>query len=179
MEVVVKELYKPARKKFPCRRIILKGIYDLWQTDLAEFIPYAKNNKGYKYILFVIDCFSKFLWTEPIKNKAAHEVARAMSNILKRAHQNPKNLQSDMGKEYYNEKFKHLMKTNGINHYSTFSTIKASIAERVIRTIKSEIYKMFALRGRYVWWDKLNEITESYNNKNHSTIKLKPKEVTK
>jgi hypothetical protein len=178
MDQVVRELFKPARKNFPRRRTIVKGLFDLWQTDLAEFIPYAKSNKGNKYILFVIDCFSKYLWTEPVKNKTGPEITKAMRNIFKRAPKVPKNLQSDMGKEYYNASFKKLMEGHGINHYSSFSTIKASMAERVIRTIKTEIYKAFSLRGRYVWIDKLKEVTDAYNNKIHRTIKMKPKDVT-
>lgn len=178
MEQVVNELFKPARKKFPRRRTIIKGIHDLWQTDLAEFIPYAKTNRGYKYILIVINCFSKYLWTAPLKNKTGVEIVNAMTKIL-RSSTPPKNLQSDMGKEYYNASFKNLMKKYNINHYSTFSTVKAAMAERVIRTIKRNIYKMFHLRGKYVWFDKLKEITDAYNNKKHSVIKMKPVDVTK
>lgn len=180
MQQVVDELYKPARKNFPRRRTILKGLNDLWQMDLAEFVPYAKTNKGYKYLLVVIDCFSKYLWTEPVKNKTGSEVTKAMNNILKRAAPNiPTNLQSDMGKEFYNSEFQRLTTEKKINHYSTFSTIKASMAERVIRTIKTNFYKLFSLRGKYVWIDTVKEITDRYNNKRHSTIKMTPIEAYK
>lgn len=179
MNQLVNELYKPARKNFPRRRTVLKGIGDLWQTDLAEFIPYVRINRGHKYILFVIDCFSKFLWTEPLKNKSASEVVKAMTSIIKRAQTTPRNLQSDMGKEYYNSEFKNLMKKHNINHYSSYSVKKAAMAERVIRTIKTKIYKMFNLRGKHIWIDKLREITDDYNNTKHSVIKMKPKDVSK
>ena len=79
---LVRELHRPARKTYPRRRVILKGIDDLWQADLAEFQLYARENKGYKYILIVIDCFSKYLWTRAIKNKSGEEVRDAFRDIL-------------------------------------------------------------------------------------------------
>ncbi|KAJ8914152.1 hypothetical protein NQ315_016230 [Exocentrus adspersus] len=58
-------------------------------------VPVGKNN-GYKYVLIVINCFSKFVWTEPLINKSAQEVANAMNKILQRSKKIPKNLQTDM-----------------------------------------------------------------------------------
>lgn len=170
---VVKELHKQARKNFKRRRTIIKGFDDLWQTDLAEFGPYARENKGYKYILLVIDCFSKYLWTRPLKNKTGPEVTAAMTNIFKEG-RIPKNIQSDDGKEYYNQHFQKLMKKHGINHYSTYSTKKAAIVERVIRTLKSKLYKTFSLQGTYKWFDILKDKTLEYNNSKHRTIAMKP-----
>lgn len=54
---VVEELHKPARRNYPRRRVIIKGLDDLWQADLADFTTYGRENKGFKYILMVIDCF--------------------------------------------------------------------------------------------------------------------------
>lgn len=175
---LVNELHKPARRNFPRRRIIIKGLDDLWQADLAEFIPYARENKGYKYVLVVIDCFSKYLWTTPLKTKTAGEVSRAMESIL-RYGRKPKNLQTDAGKEFYNRDFAQLMKSSGINHYSTYSTVKASIAERVIRTVKEKLYKQFSMRGKFKWIDILDDITDTYNTSKHRTIAMKPIDVTR
>lgn len=61
-EEVVNEIHRPARKKFRRRRVIVKGLNDLIQGDLVEMIPYAKINKGFRYILVVINVFSKFVW---------------------------------------------------------------------------------------------------------------------
>ena len=129
---LVRELHKPARKHYLRRRVILKGIDDLWQADLAEFQLYARENKGYKYILVVIDCFSKYLWTRAIKNKTGEEVTQAFKDILSKSGRKPINLQTDNGKEFYNKHFQEVVKKHHINHYSSFSTMKTSIAERVI-----------------------------------------------
>ena len=64
-EKIAHELHKPARKFFPRRRVKVLGIGDLLQADLVEMIPYARDNKGYKYMLTLIDCFSKKAYAAP------------------------------------------------------------------------------------------------------------------
>ncbi|KAJ8915562.1 hypothetical protein NQ315_012446 [Exocentrus adspersus] len=96
-EDIVNELHKPARINFKRRsRTVIKGLNDLIQADLIDLISYSKENNGYKYVLIVINCFSKFVWTEPLINKSAQEVANAINKILQRSKKIPKNLQTDM-----------------------------------------------------------------------------------
>lgn len=177
---LVNELHKPIRKNFKRRRTIIKGLDDLWQSDLGQLDQYAKYNKNYKYILVVIDCFSKFVWTKALKTKSGVEVSESFETILKEANgRKPRNLQTDQGKEYYNAHFKSMMKKHNINHYSTFSITKAAICERVIRTIKEKLFKYFTLNGSYRWIEVLPEIVHNYNNQRHSVIGMKPSKVTK
>ena len=150
---LVNELHRAARVNFPRRRVIVKGLNDLFQCDLVEMIKYSKQNKGYKYLLTVIDCFSKYAFVVPLKNKSGKNVTEAMKIVLKE--RVPKNLQSDLGKEFYNQDFQNLLKTYNINHYSTYSTLKASIVERFNKTIKHKMWKMFSLRGTYKYIDIL------------------------
>ncbi|KAK9738209.1 hypothetical protein QE152_g10038 [Popillia japonica] len=100
-----------------------------------------------------------------------------MEKILKI--KSPKNLQTDQGKEFFNNKFKKLMKKYNVNHYSTFSEKKAAIVERVNRTLKNLMWKEFSYRGTYRWVDLLKEIVYKYNNTKHRTIDMKPIDVTK
>ena len=175
--IIVNELYKPARKNFVRRSTVVKGINDLWQIDLAEMQPYAKVNRGMRYILVVIDCCSKYLWTRPVKTKTAADVTKAMASVLAEG-QLPRHIQSDMGREWYNSKFQALMRKHHINHYSTYSIVKASMAERVIRTLKERLYKAFHLQGSYRWLKLLPTITADYNQTIHSTTGKRPIEVT-
>lgn len=174
---VVNEIHRLARKNFKRRKTVIKGYRELFQADLAEFIPYHEENNGYKYILVVIDCFSKFLWTRPLKSKTSMEVARAMEDILTESGK-PKLLQTDAGTEFLGKPFSTLMLKHNIKRYSTYSTVKASIAERVIRTLKHRLYKEFSMRGKYKWIDILQEVTNNYNHTVHRTIKMKPCDVT-
>lgn len=174
---VVIELHKPARKNFKRRHVIIKGLNDLYQADLAEMQTFAKVNRGYRYILVVINTFSKFVWALPLKSKTGEEVAKAIATIFTKPKNIPKNLQTDLGKEFYNKHFTALMNKFNINHYSSYSTLKSSIAERVIRTLKSLLYKEFSLRGNYKWLDVLPEIVNIYNHRRHSTTGYKPVDV--
>ncbi|XP_060874002.1 uncharacterized protein LOC132947787 [Metopolophium dirhodum] len=121
---IANELHKPARKNFPRRRVNVYGKNDLWQADLVEMIPYSKVNGGYKYILVVIDCFTKVSWAKPLKSKSGKEVTSAMSKIL--LDRSPKLLQVDNGKEFYNTTFDALM-----------SNSQASDTKRIISDVQS------------------------------------------
>ncbi|CAK1580905.1 unnamed protein product [Parnassius mnemosyne] len=129
----------------------------------------SKENKNFRFILTVIDTFSKYAWAFPIKTKSKEDVCYNFMKLLKT--RKPKNLQTDNGTEFYNDKFKKNMNSYNINHYSTFSTKKASIVERFIRTLKSKLYKAFSLQGDYNWiGDTLNNVIYEYNHTYHRTI---------
>ena len=177
---IINELFKSARKNFLRRRVIIKGMDDLWQGDLVEMIPFAKFNNNYRYLLTVIDSFSKKAWAIPVKNKTAEDVTKATNTILANNEKRiPKNFQSDKGKEFYNQQFTELMKKHGINHYSTYSNLKASIVERFNRTLKNLMYKEFHVQGNYKWIHIIDNLLDKYNNTIHSKIKLKPNQVNK
>jgi len=176
---VVEELHKPARRNFIRRRVIIKGYDDLWQADLVEMGNYEKKNNGYRFLLTVIDTFSKYAWAIPIKNKTAESVTNAMKSVFEESKRYPKNLQTDDGKEFFNNIFKNLMKKYQINHYSTFSSLKASIVERFNRTLKEKMWKEFSLNGNYKWVHIISKLVNQYNNTKHRTIKRRPVDVNK
>lgn len=173
--LIAEELHATARRNFPTRRVVLKGLNDLFQLDLADLQLYAKQNKGFKYVLFIIDCFTKFLITIPLKSKSSENVSAALAPIL--ARYKMKHIQTDDGKEFYNKKVNKLIDNYGINHYSTYSSKKASIVERVIRTIKSKLWTAFTARGSYTWIDILDEIVRKYNNTVHRSTRMKPVDI--
>lgn len=175
---IVNEIHRQARINFPRRSAIVLGFDDLWESDIAVFNSYAHYNKGYKYVLVVIDAFSKYVWVRPLKSKSGNEVAGAMRSILDENLRKPNNLATDRGGEYFNTHFKKLMSEHSINHYSTFSTKKAFFAERVIRTLKSNLYKEFSFNGNYKWLDILQDVVDKYNSTVHRSIGLAPINVT-
>ena len=99
-------LHKPLRRPFPTLPVLVFNIDQQWVTDLAvEVQNISKYNKGMRYLLMVIDAFSKHAWVEPIKTKTGKAVTEAFENILKRAKgRKPINLQTDDGKKFYNNK---------------------------------------------------------------------------
>jgi len=176
---IVEELHKPARKNFPRRNVVLKGINDLYQSDIIEMRPHSKINKGYNYILVVINCFTKVADALPLKDKTSSTVVKAMEQMILNDKNRMKLLQTDNGKEYYNKLFKDLMMKYNIKHYSTNSETKASIVERFNRTLKGDMYKMFSHSGSYQWYNSLPMLIKNYNNRYHRTIGMKPVNVNK
>lgn len=182
---IINELHKPARRNYLRSTIITLGVDDLQQADLVEIDSgnlkgISKINKGYKYLLTVIDTFSKFAWAIPVKNKTGKNVSKAMSVCFKNLshHKLPKNLQTDNGKEFYNKDFQKLMKENEINHYSTYSNKKAATVERFNRSLKELTWKQCSVQGNYKWVDILSNLINIYNNRKHRTIGMTPSETS-
>lgn len=169
-------LHKPKFSKFIRNKYDVNNIADLWQADLIDMQKFSKRNKGFNYILAVIDTFSKYGWGEPIKRKTASEIIRAFSVILKKKSDRiPCKLQTDNGKEFTNKKFQKFLKENSVQYFSTNnSETKASIAERYIRTIKSIIFKHFTHTNDCEYITILNKILNAYNNRKHRSIGIAP-----
>lgn len=175
---VVDELHKQARRNYQRRKFDIREIDETWQADLVEMQPFASENRNHKYLLTVIDIFSKYAWAVPVKQKTGVEVTKAMKSILRQG-RIPKKLHTDEGKEFYNSNFKSLMKEYNIHLYSTHSNLKASICERFNRTLKTRMWKQFSLQGTYRWLGILDDLVDDYNNRVHRTIGMKPADVTR
>lgn len=182
MEKLAKELHKPVIKKFAKRRIVTLGIDDLWAADLVIMRKYASENNGYKYILNVIDTFSKYAWAEPLFTKNGKDVARAFSSIIKRAimvgHNAPKLLHCDKGLEFKNKDFHKVLHEHNIKMYHTENEEKSAIIERFNRTLNEKMKIQFEIRQSFKWFDILHRIIQEYNHNEHRTIGMKPVEVT-
>ncbi|KAG5323561.1 YMD3 protein, partial [Pseudoatta argentina] len=127
-------------------------------------IYYASN------VLTVIDVLSKYAWTVPLKSKGGSETANAIAEIVRES-RCPKNLQTDMGKEFYNVDVQKILKKHDVNHCSTDSTLKASVVERFNRTLKNDIdiWNQFTHNGNYKWIDLLLRLISEYNARKHRT----------
>ena len=165
-------LHKPIRKKFETRRVYVKGIDDQFQADLVEMREFSKENDGYNYLLTVIDCFSKYAWAIPIRNKTAEEIIKSFDNIFKE--RKPLKLQTDKGKEFINKKFQSFLKEHNVIWFSTDSEFKASIVERFNRTLKTKMWKYFTQVGTRKWIDIVDDLVYNYNNTYHTSIKMTP-----
>ena len=174
---VIEELHKPARRNYPRRKFDIRALDETWQAYLVDMQTYSQMNKGYRYLLTVIDVFSKFAWAIAVKSKSGEDITTAMKSIFVRDKRVPKNLQVDQGSEFYNAKFKLLMQKYKINLYSMYSNLKASIVERFNRTLKTWMWKEFSFQGNYKWLDMLANLMTRYNRKVHRTINMSPRDV--
>lgn len=170
-------LHKPARKNFETRTVFVHYIDQQWQADLVEMIPLANENNGFRYLLTVVDCFSKYAWSIPIHYKRGSNVVEAFLKIFKE--RIPNKIQTDLGKEFYNKDVQDLFKKNKIIHFSTHSNYKASIVERFNRTLKERMWKYFTENKTNKWLDILDDLMSNYNNSFHRSIKMTPVEASK
>ena len=145
-------------------------------ADLIEYPNTKVINRGYKYILVLIDCFSKRIWAVPMKEKSAKWSADAFSSIFKTFDEFPKNLITDGGLEFFNSSVRQIFNSFGINHFKskTKTAWKASIAERAIQTIKSRLEKYFAHSKQRKWIDVIDQIVDNYNKTPHRSIGMAP-----
>ena len=159
------------------RKVYARRARYLIQMDLLEFRKYSGENRGYNYILCAIDAFTKKLWTFPLKRKSAEEVHTTVFYFLMR--ERPEKIQTDQGTEFINGTLRATEEAMDppIHHYHTWSIKKASIVERVQRTLRNRLGKIWEARGNHRWIDVLPAITESYNNSVHRSIGMRPNDV--
>ena len=137
-------------------------------------VKYSRENKGHKYILSVIDCFSKFAWAFPLKNKKPEGIIESLKLNFKESGRKPEKLQVDEGKEFMG-KFSQFCEENKINKFSTQNKdIKACIAERFNRTIEEKIEKVLTENDNNNWISILPALMLNYNNSRHRSIKMTP-----
>ena len=128
---MIDEIYStPAKKNYETNKITYNYIDEIWSIDLADFLDYkTSNNKGFRYIFIIIDNFSKYLWTIPIKIKYSQTITQEFSNILTKSKRKPIKKESDRGKEWYNSIFQNFLKSEKIHHYSRYTDKGPSIAD--------------------------------------------------
>ena len=167
------------KKKFPRRRIVTRFPFELFQADLIEYPKYKFNNKHFVYCLVIIDCFTKFVWIKPMKTKTGEETARAFDSLFREFDEHPINLMTDSGLEFFNSKVSQVLSSYNITHYKprTKTLWKASMAERVIQTIKRKIEKYFHLNKTKTWINIIDQVVNNYNNTPHKSHGLKPVDV--
>lgn len=172
------QVNEPARKNFQRRPIYSHEPDEYWQSDLINMNQYTKYNKGIKYFLLVIDVMTKFMWVVPLKDAKASTVTEAFEYIFKTSKRRPVNIQTDQGSEYKKETLA-FFKKEGVNHFWSYNSTKAAIAERAIRTLKQKISRHQDITGSYEYLTALPKIVDSYNKTVHSTIKMTPFEASK
>ena len=120
----------------------------------------SRYNKEIRFLLCVINIFSKYAWVVPLKDKKGVIIVTAFQNILKQLNRKPNKIWVDKGSEFYNVSFKKWLQDNDIAMYSTYNEGKSVAAEGFIRTLKSKIYKYMTSISKNVYIDKLNDIVD-------------------
>ena len=137
----------------------------------------SKFNKGFRFLLCVIDIFSKYAWIVPSKDKKCVSIVNALQKILDDSKRKPNKTWVEKGSKFYNGSMKLWLQDNNIKIYLTDNEEKSVVAERLIWIIKNKIYKYMTSISKNIYIDKFDDIVNEYNNIYHGTIKMKPIDV--
>lgn len=176
-------LHKPKRKNFSRRRTFVPGPWHSVQADLIEYSnsKMAHANNNYRFILIIIDCFTRKVFARPLKTKKAIESAKAIDEILSSFPWPVAFFMSDQGGEFdlRNSHIQNvLVKKHRIKAYTLSGKTKASIAERAIRTLKTRLARYFTESGTTRWLNILDTFVNNYNNSVNTSIGMAPNDVT-
>lgn len=169
-------VHRETRSKFKRRRVIAPYVDYQWDADTANMAYYKKDNKDYAYFALAVDILSKYVWTVPLKTTTGQEMVDALKRMFSSGRK-PTHLRSDQGTEFVNQKVKAFLKKEGVTFFVTHNVVKASYAERAIKTIKSRLIRYLTRNQTKQWIGILPKITESYNATYHRSIKRAPKSV--
>jgi hypothetical protein len=172
-------------------RMLAGGIGTSYQADLADVQSLARKrgNRGVRFLLCVIDIFTKVAWVRPLKSKTAGEVRDAMESIWTDPQLAPQmptkaatariTMATDKGREFLNATVQRWFKEHNIHHYTLSGDHKAAVVERFQRTLKDRLHRLMSTRAeRYKYVDMLPTVLSAYNNSVHSALSgLRPVDV--
>ena len=164
-------VHREAKRPRVYNPIVLYKKRSLLQADLVDMSSLAQWNKGYKWILMVVDAFSRKCWVRILENKSADLVLSKFQDIFADTGQFER-LMTDARSEFIAKQFKTFLRKNKIKY--TRGNPHAPHVERLNRTIQSRLYKFMTENETKAWIKGLNDIVSSYNSRYHSTIKMSP-----
>lgn len=149
-----------------------------FQADILDLSKFKESNAGHRYVLGVIDVFSRRAYARKLKTKSAVEVAKNMQHILDKI-PSVKVLQTDLGREFWNKTLQSYLKKRDIDVWlSEDRDTKAAIIERWFKTLRGKILKVFTYKGgEQKWTIYLDKIVTNYNGSVHRSIGVAPDDV--
>jgi hypothetical protein len=171
MKQLTAELHKPVRKHYKKRRVRVKGMDDTWAMDLVDMSRWSALNDDVKWMLTVMDIYTRYAWAIPMKSKSADDVLDAFRKVINGSKRMPSKIWVDEGLEFYNVKMTKYLGDNGIVRYSTQGDGKSVMIERFNRTLKTKMWRQFTEKQTNRWVDMLAELLEWYNHKEHRGLR--------
>jgi len=167
-------IIKNERKK-TLGKIVTYRPLSLIQMDIYVMAKYVTGNKGYKYILAIIDVFSRKVWTYKMKKKDNKNVQDSFKQFLSDSKINkytPTILMSDNDSTFINKSFQEILEKNKIIHQPNILDDHHALGliDRFARTLKMILTRLFLQTKSTNWIDYIEQIIKNYNNNGHSSI---------
>lgn len=130
-------------------------------------------------MLVCIDILSKYVFAEPLYDKASKSVADAFERILQRCGDRRSLMrQSDKGTEFTGAATQKVLKNCNMVFRKTQNEVKTSCIERYIRSLKGRMWIYFTHHHTYRYIGVLDKIVNAHKNSVHLAIKMTPASVT-
>ena len=176
--------FKRPKRHFKRAQFKATSMAHQFQADLFDFQKYARQNSGYKWVLLVVDIFSRYVKCEPLKNKTGEETARGLRKILTELKNEGRlaghtKLATDLGNEFFNKHCNDVLTEFNTHHFSLLAPIKCGLAEISGRYILEKLHKYMAHNNTKRWIDALPSVVDAKNKrKSAKTANLAPSEIT-
>lgn len=172
-------LFRPARKTIPVNHYSVRGLDELWESDMTlDLAKFAAENDSYKYFVVIIDCLSREVFVYKMYTKTGREMAQVFTHLFESTGRSPKMIQTDHGKEYESSLVQNVFRKYGVRYRSIENTGHARFAERVQQTLKTPLWRAMWHNNTNRWVDFLDKIVQTYNSKVHSATGMRPCDVT-
>ena len=166
---ITKRINKPIIAKYPNQ---------MWGIDLIDLNDYKSSNSKWRYIMTVVDIFSRKVFLNKLKLKEAINTAIAFEEIMNRLDVKPKYLLSDNGTEWLGE-FSQMCEEYEIkqNFTRSYSPEANGVVERMNKELRKIMKAFFIRNNNEVWHNILNKIEDNKNHTYNSTVKNAPNEI--
>ena len=155
--LLANELHKPIIRKFKKKKVYSSFRDNIWEVDLADMQLLSKYNRGIRYLLCVIDLFSKYACVIPLKDKRGISIVNGFQKTISEGRK-PNKIWVNQGGEFYNNLFKRFLRINNIEMYSTYNKGKSVVTERFIRPPKNKIFKHMTAISKNVYFNVSDDI---------------------
>jgi hypothetical protein len=169
-------LYKVRPRKIPWHPVIAFSKGAVWEGDLMQLSDSdSQANDGIRFLAVFIDILSRFCWVLPLKDKSQESIITACTKLF--LSQAPAHLRTDRGSEFTSKAFRELCKKIGIFLYHSNDSVKASVSERLIRTLRTKVRRFQEFSGSRRFIHVLNDLVLSYNRTPHRAHNYTPEEA--
>jgi len=170
------QVFKKPRRNYSS--IMSAAPNNIVQMDLADYQNLSDHNKGYKYILNIIDINSRFVWSYLLTSKARESVKKVLLPLI--VSKSFKNINIDDGSEFtWLKSYQDKLDFKLYIHRGNFNKTKQSIVERYNLTQRQLIEKYMMAYDTKTYYKVLPGLTKNYNSTEHTTTKAKPIEIYK
>lgn len=167
-------VYKRARRNYKRNPIVALFCGETVQIDIMVLMNWTAANDGYRYVLLSCDTYSKYLSSFPMKTRKPEDVVAGLEALVRSLPFTITNIYWDKEGSFVGRKVTAWLKAHHIGSYTTTSKVKAPGVERAIRTVRQSMQRHFDATGTRRWLEFLPRFVANYNDRVHSTTKLRP-----